>query len=679
MGKKLSSWEKAARERQREREAAERRAKTAARKDREKAVKEREKELYAKLGSTYAKLFDELYDRLTNLTSTDRAKEINAQQAIQIPPKLKELKSLVNLSYQSVSSEYTQNDFKESELLRDAESDKNMDFATYKNKYGSFFSNLFGSTTKKYQEFIIEATRKAQDALAKDEERKKKFHEALLEYEEAIKNHNKTAETKLSLANNKRNEIFVQLNNDIKSLNKEIESISQHIELAFKNYIHSDFVDLIGLNLPLQFPDLDEVANNLISDISEIDKTFYDSPSNGFEYGLKINESNIILYVKYSKDYFPFPSRLQINETAQSFSVTSLTKNRIKQIDDNLVAGIVLCYIAYIFNSVPEVNELTIYTVKDDIDDATGKPVLNPEQGLKVTRSHFFDLQFDRLVPFQTNKSFSFKVDKDIELENIHWFKINKSKNRFLNKIQMVNNTINNIKKSIALLDSEDFNHPLDKNFIKTTENLEKYVIIKGAKTKQTQTRKKQTNKKQAISKKSSNIIDNKPKEIGNYIWDYKNLDVDTFRNGEAIPHAKTDRQWAEAGEKGLPAWCWSTDDPEKRLVYGKLYNHYAVTDPRGLAPEGWRIPNDNELKDLLIEGKYGYLPSPEINLPLAGARIRSSGSLSNVGSYGYYWSGSVSGTDARALTFLSSAADMVSDMDSFHRATGGSVRCLRD
>jgi hypothetical protein len=43
---------------------------------------------------------------------------------------------------------------------------------------------------------------------------------------------------------------------------------------------------------------------------------------------------------------------------------------------------------------------------------------------------------------------------------------------------------------------------------------------------------KKQTNKKQAISKKSSNIIDNKPKKIGNYIWDYKNLDVDTFRNG---------------------------------------------------------------------------------------------------------------------------------------------------
>jgi F0F1-type ATP synthase membrane subunit b/b' len=491
MGKKLSSWEKAAGERQREREAAERRAKTAARKDREKAGKEREKELNAKLGSTYAKLFDELYDRLTNLTSSDRAKEINAQQAIKIPSKLKELRSLVDLSYQSVSSEFTQKAFFKSELLRDAESEKNMDFATYKNKYGSFFSNLFGSTTKKYQEFIIEATRKVQDALAKDEERKKKFHEALLEYEDAIINHNKIAKTKLSQVNKKRNEIFVQLNNDIKSLNKEIESISQNIELAFKNYIHSDFVNLIGLNLPLQFPDLDEVANNLISDISEIDKTFYDSPSNGFEYGLTKNENDIILYVKYSKDYFPFPSRLQINETAQSFSVTSLTKNRIKQIDDNLVAGIVLCYIAYIFNSVQEVNELTIYTVKDDIDDATGKPVLNPEQGLKVTRSQFFDLQFDRLVPFQTIKSFSFKVDKDIELENIIWFKKGKSENVFFKKIRLINDAIVNIKNTIALILNEKFKYPLDDSIIKARGNIEKYLNVNGPKSKQTQTRKK--------------------------------------------------------------------------------------------------------------------------------------------------------------------------------------------
>ncbi|MBK7522649.1 MAG: fibrobacter succinogenes major paralogous domain-containing protein [Saprospiraceae bacterium] len=28
---------------------------------------------------------------------------------------------------------------------------------------------------------------------------------------------------------------------------------------------------------------------------------------------------------------------------------------------------------------------------------------------------------------------------------------------------------------------------------------------------------------------------------------------------------------------------------------FGKLYNWYAINDPRGLAPQGWHIPNDEE------------------------------------------------------------------------------------
>ena len=34
--------------------------------------------------------------------------------------------------------------------------------------------------------------------------------------------------------------------------------------------------------------------------------------------------------------------------------------------------------------------------------------------------------------------------------------------------------------------------------------------------------------------------------------------------------------------------------------TYGKLYNWYAVNDPRGLAPAGWHIPSDAEWTSLI-------------------------------------------------------------------------------
>jgi len=82
---------------------------------------------------------------------------------------------------------------------------------------------------------------------------------------------------------------------------------------------------------------------------------------------------------------------------------------------------------------------------------------------------------------------------------------------------------------------------------------------------------------------------------IGNQVWTSKNLDVSMFRNGEAIPLAKTDAEWESAGENQQPAWCYYENKGENGTTYGKLYNWYAVNDPRGLAPNGYHIPTDAE------------------------------------------------------------------------------------
>jgi uncharacterized protein (TIGR02145 family) len=92
--------------------------------------------------------------------------------------------------------------------------------------------------------------------------------------------------------------------------------------------------------------------------------------------------------------------------------------------------------------------------------------------------------------------------------------------------------------------------------------------------------------------------------KIGTQTWMTENLNVSTFRNGDPIPEAKTNEEWEKAGKEGKPAWCYYKNDPKNGAKYGKLYNWYAVNDPRGLAPVGWHIPTDAEW--ITLENQLG-------------------------------------------------------------------------
>lgn len=83
--------------------------------------------------------------------------------------------------------------------------------------------------------------------------------------------------------------------------------------------------------------------------------------------------------------------------------------------------------------------------------------------------------------------------------------------------------------------------------------------------------------------------------KIGEQVWMSANLDVDRFRNGDPIPEARTPEEWRQAERNRQPAWCYCASDPGNRAKYGKFYNWYAVHDPRGLAPKGWRVPSNED------------------------------------------------------------------------------------
>lgn len=93
---------------------------------------------------------------------------------------------------------------------------------------------------------------------------------------------------------------------------------------------------------------------------------------------------------------------------------------------------------------------------------------------------------------------------------------------------------------------------------------------------------------------------------IGTQTWMVENLKTTRYRNGDAIgtttasmPNDATSKyQWAYGGNEANVA------------KYGRLYNWYAATDTRNLAPSGWHVPTDAEwttLETYLIANGYNF------------------------------------------------------------------------
>lgn len=79
--------------------------------------------------------------------------------------------------------------------------------------------------------------------------------------------------------------------------------------------------------------------------------------------------------------------------------------------------------------------------------------------------------------------------------------------------------------------------------------------------------------------------------------WMPVNLDVTTYRNGYTIPQVTDSATWANLT---TGAWCYYDNDSSNNAIYGKLYNGYALNDPRGLATIGWRLAIEDDWNGLV-------------------------------------------------------------------------------
>ena len=183
---------------------------------------------------------------------------------------------------------------------------------------------------------------------------------------------------------------------------------------------------------------------------------------------------------------------------------------------------------------------------------------------------------------------------------------------------------------------------------------------------------------------------------IGNQVWTSKNLDVSKFKNGEEIPEAETKDQWKAFSDANEAAWCYYENKGENGTTYGKLYNWYAVNDPRGLAPTGFHIPTDKEWTTLT-----NYLGGQQI----AGAKMKSNtgweyhgngtnssafaglpggyrdndGNFYVIGYAGFWWSSSKRYSNNFACNRSLHFYDPYVTSCDHNKRDGFSVRCLRD
>lgn len=180
---------------------------------------------------------------------------------------------------------------------------------------------------------------------------------------------------------------------------------------------------------------------------------------------------------------------------------------------------------------------------------------------------------------------------------------------------------------------------------------------------------------------------------IGSQVWMTENLAVTRYRNGDEIPQVQDPVAWSRLK---TGAWCWYANEGSNGVTYGKLYNWYAVNDPRGLAPEGWHIPSDTEWQQLVdaTGGEKASATKLKSRVlwkePLVGADNSSgftaipggyrgsNGTFSLLGSNASFWTSTENNSYSSWYRQIYNSYSAVYRVSS-SKTLGLSVRCLRN
>lgn len=181
---------------------------------------------------------------------------------------------------------------------------------------------------------------------------------------------------------------------------------------------------------------------------------------------------------------------------------------------------------------------------------------------------------------------------------------------------------------------------------------------------------------------------------IGSQEWMCYNLNVSTFRDGNEIFHASTEKEWEYASKHQWPAMCSYENNEILGTIYGKLYNFFAVTNINGLAPLGFNIPtiNDwlllaNQLEGLEMAGKYlksvdlweyqDLKHQPTLFNGLPGGLRYTNGSFDLANSNAFWWTASeIDSSNSLGINLYYD--DFLLLKRPYFKGNGFSVRCIK-
>lgn len=198
--------------------------------------------------------------------------------------------------------------------------------------------------------------------------------------------------------------------------------------------------------------------------------------------------------------------------------------------------------------------------------------------------------------------------------------------------------------------------------------------------------------------------------EIGGQCWFAENLRTVQYTDGAPIDEVLNAAAWASLSTGATVIFGEGTggcselspldacDEAVSLEAFGRLYNGFAVADPRGLCPVGWHVPTDADWTALETNlGDMGYGGQEGVALKTAsgwynsgngqdlvgfsavpgGYRFRNNGVFLDAGASAYFWTSTSSGVE-HWFRYLNNGLLGIVRSDSDLRS-GFSVRCLLD
>lgn len=182
---------------------------------------------------------------------------------------------------------------------------------------------------------------------------------------------------------------------------------------------------------------------------------------------------------------------------------------------------------------------------------------------------------------------------------------------------------------------------------------------------------------------------------IGTQVWMVENLKTTKYRNGDEIPNVTDKSRWISQTTGAL---CDYNNSQNSSAKFGKLYNWFAVSDSRNIAPIGWRVATNSDWETLMqflggkniaggklketgvlnwISPNFGASNSSGFTALPSGGR-EDHGDFFGIGEVSNWWNNSSSGGSTASTTYIYSNEESI-DISYAERELGFSVRCLKD